>query len=100
MQFPLFQGDIRLEFPDMGDVFVCPDGFVEVKKSPFPEHDVTKQKIILDSPIQDENGDWHCVYKIIDLTEEELIIQAEFLAQAQPEQIQNNGAPIADHENG
>jgi hypothetical protein len=29
-EYPRFQGDIRLEHPEIGDVFICPDTYAEV----------------------------------------------------------------------
>lgn len=29
-EYPVFEGDLRLRFPDMGDIFVCPSGYVAV----------------------------------------------------------------------
>lgn len=35
-QYPVFQGDIRLEYPDMGETFVCPDTYEPVYASTPP----------------------------------------------------------------
>jgi hypothetical protein len=36
-EYPVFEGDLRLLFPDMGDVFVCPSGYVAVHDVGPPE---------------------------------------------------------------
>lgn len=35
--YPLFEGDVRLRCPDIGDLFVCPEGYEPVYEAPFPE---------------------------------------------------------------
>lgn len=39
--YPLYEGDVRLAHPEIGDVFVCPDSFAEVKQVDAPEIPVT-----------------------------------------------------------
>lgn len=36
-EYPRYQGDIRLIHPEMGEEFICPPCFVEVKEGPLPE---------------------------------------------------------------
>lgn len=36
-EYPLFEGDVRLRCPDIGAVFVCPEGYEPVYATPLPE---------------------------------------------------------------
>lgn len=65
-KYPFYEGDIRLLYPDMGDVFVCPAEFALVKSTPIPQHDENTQSVELSTPlfIDDE---WVQQWKIVDL---------------------------------
>lgn len=39
LEYPRYEGDIRLEYPDMGDEFVCPDTYAPVLASQQPAYD-------------------------------------------------------------
>lgn len=74
MQFPLYEGDIRLEHPEItedqtGDTFPIPDGFVSVALDPIPEYDQKSQSIFFNAPEQN-NGNWTVSWRIEDLPEE------------------------------
>ena len=70
LEFPLYQGDIRLEYPDMGEQFVVPDTYAEVivEEPPFIS---STQKKSLSAPYQ-QDGVWRCDWSVGDLTQEEL----------------------------
>jgi hypothetical protein len=76
LEFPLHEGDIRLEYPEIredqtGDNFPCPDTYAKVEYVPFPDFDYTKQIAELDQPIQID-GVWTMRWKLRDLTQEEI----------------------------
>jgi hypothetical protein len=55
--FPLYEGDIRLENPEMGEQFICPADYAPVEELPQPEIDVTRQNLLYDKPFQ-QGGVW------------------------------------------
>lgn len=55
--FPRYEGDIRLEYPNMGDQFVCPSNYAVVEELAQPEFDVSIHNLIYDIPFE-ENGSW------------------------------------------
>jgi hypothetical protein len=55
--FPLYEGDIRLENPEMGEQLICPADYALVEELPQPVIDVTTQNILYDKPFQ-ENSVW------------------------------------------
>jgi hypothetical protein len=70
-EFPLYEGDIRLLYPDMGETFELPEGFSEVLSSPVPEL-LEGEKAIQAKPIINSDGQYEQVFVIESLTEEEL----------------------------
>ena len=87
-QYPLFEGDIRLEHPEIGDEFICPDTYAYVEDAPTPEYDMSLQKIKYGNPVE-ENGKWLMTFIIEDYTKAELDAIAQ--AQAEYELQQLNG---------
>ena len=64
MEYPRHQGDIRLEHPDIGDVFVCPDTYAHVHDTPEPE--VTETQMVVEQfPVQN-NGAWERQWAVVD----------------------------------
>ena len=62
--FPLYEGDIRLEHPEItenqtGDTFPCPSGYALVEIDPEPTHNPMEQTIQLLPPLC-TNGVWRC----------------------------------------
>lgn len=85
LQYPLFQGDIRLEFPNMGDEFVLPNGYAEIIAIPWPEnYDRTLFRVAELAP-ENVDGVWMQRFEVVAKTEIEIenerISYAEFLAQ-------------------
>ena len=81
MQYPLQEGDIRLEYPEItedqtGDTFPLPDGYVEVEQTPQPSFDGKTQYLSQSDPIQ-LNGVWQSVWVVNDLTPEQISRFAE-----------------------
>jgi hypothetical protein len=70
-EYPLYEGDIRLVNPDMGDEFILPSNFAEVPESNLPTITET-QTFTETTPQLNVDGSYERVYVIRDLTEEEL----------------------------
>ena len=70
-EYPLFEGDIRLLYPDMGNEFILPDNFAEVPESDLPVIAET-QTFAETTPKLNADGSYERVYAIRDWTEEEL----------------------------
>lgn len=64
MEYPRHQGDIRLEHPDIGDEFVCPDTYAHVQDTPEPEVTET-QKVVELLPVM-VDGVWQRQWSIVD----------------------------------
>jgi hypothetical protein len=56
-EYPRFQGDIRLEHPEIGDVFVCPDTYGEVYEPEVAVVPGANERAVEGQPIQ-INGKW------------------------------------------
>lgn len=70
-KYPLYEGDIRLIYPDMGDEFVLPNGFAVVLESDLPT--ITETQTFTEvTPQLKADGSYERVYVIRDWTEEEL----------------------------
>ena len=85
MEYFLYEGDIRLEHPEItedqtGDTFPVPDGYVFVTQEPMPEFDPSKQDAVMSQPFQ-KDGNWVTTWELVDLT---------------PEQIQQREAMISE----
>ena len=70
-EYPLYEGDIRLHYPDMGNEFILPNNFAEVFESDLPVITDT-QTFAETTPKLNADGSYERVYVIRDLTEEEL----------------------------
>jgi hypothetical protein len=94
-EYPLYEGDIRLVNPDMGDEFILPSNFAEVPESNLPTITET-QTFTETTPKLNDDGSYERVYVIRDLTEEELQRNQEqvayYLGGMQPE-IDPNAVP-------
>jgi hypothetical protein len=78
LQYPLFQGDIRLDFPDMGDEFVLPDGYAEIVSTPWPEdYDSDLFRVVELAP-ENVNGVWMQRFDIVAKTETEIENEKNF----------------------
>lgn len=87
-EYPVFQGDIQLRFPNTSftNPFVPPSGYVEVINVSSPVVDRTKT-VSLGAP-QKVNGVWYQTWVINDLSPEELALQDQ--AQAEAVRIDRN----------
>jgi hypothetical protein len=67
-EYPLFQGDIRLQHPEMGEQFICPNTYTEVYETE-PPTDLPEGKALAETyPVQID-GKWvrnyHYINKLI-----------------------------------
>ena len=70
LEYPRYQGDIRIEYPNIGDEFICPETYSEVDYISPPEIDIELQYCYEEMP-RVLDGKWTMVWGIKDLTEEE-----------------------------
>ena len=74
LEFPRYEGDIRLDHPEIGEDFVCPSTYAPVTVSPEPSIDSQNQKLQFGSPYE-SNGWWVVDLIVVDLTDEEKAIR-------------------------
>lgn len=70
LEFPRYEGDIRLDHPEIGEVFVCPETYAPVTVSEEPSFDVYTQKIVFGAPYLN-NNEWFVDLLVVELTDEE-----------------------------
>jgi hypothetical protein len=76
LQYPLHEGDIRLEYPEIpesatGGTFPCPPSYALVNQVDEPSHDISTQVVYQIQP-QQIDGQWYMVWEVRDRTQEEL----------------------------
>ena len=69
-EYPRYQGDIRLIHPEIGEEFVCPPCFVEVKETEQPQPESNNYYVEEDSP-KEIDGVWHQQWKQTLLSQEQ-----------------------------
>lgn len=87
-EYPRHQGDIRLEYPDMGEEFVCPDTYELVPEVQPPETNSNQVSEELKPELID--GVWRKRFVVRDLTEQEIAERT-----AMEEMIRRSMQPIA-----
>ena len=70
-EYPRHQGDIRLEYPDMGEEFVLPDTYAPVQWVAPPAHDEVNQRVQETAP-ELVDGQWFMRWTVRNATEQEL----------------------------
>lgn len=70
-EYPRHQGDVRLEYPDMGDEFVLPETYAQVQSTEPPEYDFATQRAEEALPLLID-GVWVMQWYIRDATPEEI----------------------------
>ena len=70
LEFPRYEGDIRLDHPEIGEEFVCPSTYAPVTVSPIPAIDGQNQKTQFGTPYENE-GQWVVDLVVVDMTDEE-----------------------------
>lgn len=81
MQYPIQEGDIRLEYPEItddqtGDTFPLPADYVQVEQTTPPSYDGKTQYLSQSTPIEN-NGVWQSVWVVNDMTAEQIAMLAE-----------------------
>ena len=71
LEYPRFQGDIRLEHPEIGEEFVCPETYAPVEYVEIPEFDNQTQTAYELPPTQTD-GVWRMVWAVRDFTAQEI----------------------------
>jgi hypothetical protein len=74
LEYPLHQGDIRLEHPEIGEEFVCPDTYALVEYVEAPDCKPETQIAYQLTPVQ-TNGTWRAVWAVRDMTADEIEIR-------------------------
>lgn len=64
MEYPRHQGDVRLEYPDMGNEFVLPETYALVQETPEPE--VTETQMVVEQFPVLNNGVWERQWVVVD----------------------------------
>lgn len=70
LEYPRYEGDIRLDYPDMGEGFVCPDTYAVVNWVDRPS--IESNQISYELAPEFTDGNWNIVWGIRDLTQEEI----------------------------
>jgi len=55
-EYPRFQGDVRLDHPEIGDVFACPDTYEPVYEGVLPE--LSSETVAVELPPAEVGGVW------------------------------------------
>lgn len=78
LEHPLFEGDIRLVYDNMGDVFELPadELFARVDKAPVPDVDPDTQILVFNTPIFSD-GNWTQNITVQDLSESEIALRKQ-----------------------
>jgi hypothetical protein len=86
-KYPLYEGDIRLDYPDMGEEFVLPEGYAEVQDTPESE----KPAVVAGETVRQQNapqlvdGSWVQSWEVIPIPEEIKIEYDEIKAKDEEE---------------
>lgn len=71
-EYPIFEGDIRLLFPDMGEEFALPDGYVEVEETPVPTLQIGQTFDELPPVFDSKTQKYQRAFRVRDLTADEI----------------------------
>lgn len=73
-EYPIFEGDIRILFPNIGEKFICPEGYALVQETEKPETDNPDMKYVLGEP-KKVDGVWYRTWVLEELTTIEKLMQ-------------------------
>lgn len=78
LEYPLFEGDIRLVYENIGDVFELPDDgvFARVDRELVPDADPDTQILVFNDPTFSD-GKWTQTVTVQDLSEEEIALRKQ-----------------------
>ena len=106
MRFPMHEGDIRLEHPEIlesqtGPTFPCPDDYAIVEQVDPPVYDETQYSCSQSTPVRDENGNWKMNWIITELTEEQRqsVLQIQEMLKQETEKDVNEASSNYDRGN-
>jgi hypothetical protein len=60
LEFPLYQGDIRASHPNIGEVFVLPEGYAELEETTVPN--IPRTFVLEENTPYQQNGLWYRSY--------------------------------------
>lgn len=106
LEFPRYEGDIRLEHPEIpvdltGPTFPCPETYAPVTVMQPPPFDYETQVCETSQPVQDENGNWKMNWIITELTEEQRqsVLQIQEMLKQETEKDVNDASSNYDRGN-
>ena len=69
-QYPIHEGDIRLLYPEMGEVFILPEEYAAIQTDAWPETQENYKVVVL--PLEIRDGGYFQKFEVRPCTEEEL----------------------------
>lgn len=75
LEYPRHEGDIRLEHPEIGEEFICPDTYASVEWVDPPEHDEARQAPYEVAPVKDAGG-WKMAWALREFSTQEIEARA------------------------
>jgi hypothetical protein len=91
-EYPRFEGDIRLEHKEIGDVFVCPETYEVVYESQLPE--ISNKEMVVELPPVKIDGVWVQQLSTAPLPERPFIPPPASFPLNQKPSRPNNATPI------
>jgi len=70
-EYPRHEGDVRLEYPQMGDDFILPETYAFVNSTEPPEVDYKTHRAE-ETPPEEVNGQWFMRWHVREATPEEI----------------------------
>jgi len=76
-EYFFYEGDIRLEYPNMGEEFICPPTYAPIKATPVPTFNDMLEGLVCEPRFVD--GEWVVVYQVVPLPQERIAaLQAQY----------------------
>jgi hypothetical protein len=69
-EYYFYEGDIRLEHPNMGAYFVCPPEYVKVKETALPIYNDMIEDVV--GTVEFVGGQWTQVWQVVQLSLEKI----------------------------
>lgn len=76
-EYPRHEGDIRLEHPEIGEMFECPSTYAPVTMSDTPPYSL-KNQVLYEGLPEQRDGVWYTTWLIRSKTAKELEEDAKF----------------------
>jgi hypothetical protein len=76
LEYPFYEGDIRLVYPNIEEEFKLPDQgiFARVDKDEIPSIDYESQMLTFNTPVL-QDGKWTQSITVLDLSADEIIVR-------------------------